>query len=150
MASKKELLETAVEILNRNGVEEGSPLYVDITTLLAPKKGGAVADMSESVELDENGKAVKVLCRLSGVWFDATSENLASDKNAKIECANGEFVYNVSKAALKVRADFAKAIKASTDAIKEDVINEVITPAEGKAALAELPIEPDYSSISAE
>jgi hypothetical protein len=150
MASKKELLETAVEILKSNGVEETSALFVDITNLLAPKKGGAVSDLSDFVELNDEGKAVKVKCRLSGVWFEANSDNLVSDKNAKIECENGEMVYNLSKAAQRLKADFAKAIKASTDAIKEDVINEVITPAEGKAALAELPTEPDYSSISAE
>jgi hypothetical protein len=148
MASKKELLGLAVDILANNGVVEGSPLYVDIVALLTPKKGGAVADLSESVEFNEDGKAVKILCRISGVWLNADANTFYSDKNSKIECENGEFVSPYSRVAIKIKSDFAKAIKASSDAIKEDVINEVITPAEGKAALADLPTEPDYSVIA--
>ena len=147
MASKKELLELAKDILAKHNVGETKPLYADIVELLTPKKGGATLDLSEYATLDENGKALTITCRLSGVEFEANAVNFYSDKNSKIECANGNIVSPHSREAIKVKNEFAKTIKASKDAITADVMNEVITPAEGKARIDALPTEPDYSMV---
>lgn len=147
MASKKDIYEGALDILRKHNVAETKPLFIELKELLEPKKGGNAVDLSEYVTFDDMGKAVKISCRLSGVEFEANATNFYSDKNSKIECANGDMVYPHSREAIKVKNDFAKTIKASKDAITADVMNEVITPAEGKERMAALPTEPDYSMV---
>lgn len=147
MASKLELSTQAREILEKHGIGEQKTLFVEIMALLAPKKGGAVADLSEYVKFDDMGKAVAITCKLSGVELEANAVNFYSDKNSKIECSNGDMVSPHSREAIKIKNEFLKTIKASKDAITKDVMDEVITPAEGKAKVAALPTEPDYSLV---
>lgn len=147
--TKQEMFDKAKEILAKHGVNEGTALYADVTALLEPKKGGASIDIDSIVRRDAEGNIVELQCRLSGKWLPANSANFFIDKGSKIVNAAGEELYTLSRQAQKIRADFAKALKASQDAIRDDVLNEVITPAEGKAKIAELPTEPDYSVVEA-
>lgn len=147
MASKSDIFSSAKEILVKNGVSEDSKVYKELIELLEPKKGGVATDLSEYVTFDDMGKATKITCRLSGVTFEANAENFYSDKNSKIECANGDVVSPHSREAIKVKNDFAKTVKASKDAITKDVMDEVISVAEGKERMAALPTEPDYSTV---
>lgn len=147
MASKKDIYEGALDILRKHNVGETKPLFIELKELLEPKKGGNATDLSEYVTFDDNGKAIRISCRFSGVEFEANATNFYSDKNSKIECANGDIVSPHSREAIKIKNDFARTIKASKDAITADVMNEVITPAEGKERIAALPTEPDYSMV---
>lgn len=147
MASKQDIFNSAMAILAAHNVGESKPLYVELKELLEPKKGGNGTDVSEYVTFDDMGKAIKIVCRFSGVEFEANAVNFYSDKNSKIECANGDVVSPHSREAIKIKNDFAKTIKASKDAITADVMNEVISPAEGKARIEALPTEPDYSVV---
>lgn len=147
--TKQEMFDKAKEILAKHGVNEDTALYADIVALLEPKKGGAAIDVDSIVRRDADGNIVELQCRLSGKWLPANLVNFTVDKGSKIVNAAGEELYTVSRQAQKIRAEFAKALKASQDAIRDDVLNEVITPAEGKAKIAELPTEPDYSVVEA-
>lgn len=147
MASKTDIFNSAKEILAKHGVSESNKLYIDLVDLLEPKKGGAVADLSEVVEFNQDGSAAKIKCSLSGVWFEANQENFYNDKNSKIVDVEGNGLSRHSKAAYAIKNDFIKTVKASKDAITADVMNEVISVAEGKERMASLPTEPDYSTL---
>lgn len=147
MASKLELSTQAREILEKHGIGEQKTLFVEIMALLAPKKGGATLDLSEITKVDADGKVVEIKCSLSGVWLPANTDNFYPEKDSKIVNAEGETLSRHSRAAYKIKSDFIKTIKASKDAITKDVMDEVITPAEGKAQVAALPTEPDYSVL---
>jgi len=148
MASKKELAELAKEILVKHGVAESKNLFIDIMELLTPKKGGTVLDLSEITKTNENGAVTEIKCSISGAWLPANVENFYNEKDSKIVDVDGNTLSRHSRAAYKIKSDFLKTIKASKDAITKDVMDEVITPAEGKAQVAALPTEPDYSVIA--
>ena len=147
MASKTDIFNSAKEILAANGVSEDAKVYKELMELLEPKKGGITADLSDYVTFDDMGKAIKIVCKFSGVELEANATNFYSDKNSKIECANGDVVSPHSREAIKIKNDFAKTLKASKDAITKDVMDEVISVAEGKERMAALPTEPDYSVV---
>lgn len=147
MASKQEIFDSAKVILEKHGVSSEDKLYVDLVGLLEPKKGGVATDLSEVVEFNDAGQAVRIKCSLSGVWFDANQENFYNDKNSKVIDVEGNGLSRHSKAAYAIKNDFVKTVKASKDAITADVMNEVISVAEGKEQMAALPTEPDYSTL---
>ena len=150
MASKKEILATAEAILAKHGVDASTDLYKEGIELWEPKKGGQTLDITEFTKTNAEGLVTEIQCRLSGVWLPATTEFFPADKNAKFETESGELVYHTSKQALKIKSDFAKAVKASKEAISNDVLNEEMTAAEGREAIENLPTEPDYSVVTSE
>ena len=149
--TKKELQEKALNILTSNGIRKSADVYVQIQELLEPKLAGVKLNLADYATLNENGKAVEIICGLSGVALPASKEFFYSDKNSKIECENGEFVSRHSLQAIKIKREFDKTIAASSAAITTDVMDEVITPADGKTKLEELKaLKPDYSTVTRE
>lgn len=147
MASKSDIFISALAILAKYNVPETKPLYVELKELLEPKKGGNAVDINEIAKLNETGQVLEIKCSLSGVWLPATTENFYNEKDSKLVNVDGIGLSRHSREGYKVKSDFAKTIKASKDAITADVMNEVITPAEGKERMAALPTEPDYSMV---
>ena len=146
--TKTQIHAAAIAILAAHNVSEGSKLYVELNDLLEPKAAGQRMNLEDFAELNEDGKAVRVTCRLSGVELPASKEFFYSDKNSKVECENGDFINPHSLQAIKIKRDFDRADAASRAAITKDVMDEVITPAQGKEALAALPTTPDYSAVT--
>ena len=147
MASKKDIYEGALDILRKHNVGETKPLFIELKELLEPKKGGNAVDINEIAKLNETGQVLEIKCSLSGVWLPATTENFYNEKDSKLVNVDGVGLSRHSREGYKVKSDFAKTIKASKDAITADVMNEVITPAQGKEQMAALPTEPDYSMV---
>lgn len=147
--TKKELHLKGLAILAAHSVGADTPLYKEINDLLEPKAAGMKLNLEDFAVLNEDGKAVRITCRLSNVELPASKEFFYSDKNSKVECENGDLVYTHSLQAIKIKKDFDRAQKASADAITKDVMDEVISPARGKELLAELDANtPDYSSVT--
>ena len=147
--TKKELHLKGLAILAAHSVGADTPLYKEINDLLEPKAAGMKLNLEDFAVLNEDGKAVRITCRLSDVELPASKEFFYSDKNSKVECENGDLVSPHSLQAIKIKRDFDKAQKASADAITKDVMDEVISPARGKELLAELDVNtPDYSSVT--
>ena len=147
--TKKDIYLKAIAILAAHSVEADSALYKEVSDLLEPKAAGMKLNLEDFAVVNEDGKAVRITCRLSDVELPASKEFFYSDKNSKVECENGDLVYPHSLQAIKIKRDFDKAQKASADAITKDVMDEVISPARGKELLAELDANtPDYSSVT--
>lgn len=144
--TKKELFNRAIEICEANEASEA--LVAGLTELLKPKTGGQTINIEEIVNRDEEGNIVELKCRLSGVFLPANLEYFTPDKNSKIVNAEGEALYTISRQAQKIKSDANKTLRASKDAITNDVLNGVISPEDARAQLDELSAEPDYSSVA--
>lgn len=145
MATKKEIFESALKIMEEHGAP--ADLVEDMSKLLAPGKGGQRVNIDEITRKDDEGNITHIKCRYSGAWLPATTEYFPKDTNSKIVGTDEEALYTVSKAALKIRQEAQKAYKASKEAITNDLLDGNIDREEAKEALANLSAEPDYSSI---
>ncbi len=146
MATKQEIFKQAMSICTEAQASE--VLVKQLTELLEPKKGGMTVDIESIVKRDDAGTVTEIQCTLSGVWLPADLLNFGRDKNSKI-IVGDVAMDRVSKQAYKIKHAATKAFSASKASITNDVLDEVITAAEGKALLAELSAEPDYSGVEA-
>jgi len=146
--TKKEMYAQAMEILANAKVSD--EVVAQFKELLEPKRAGMTVDLEAISRRDENGNLVEVQDRLSGMWFPATEKYFYRDtKSDRLKNADGYPIYPVAKAADKLKKQAKKAYEASKQAILTDVLNEVISPLEGKEQLAALSPEPDYNELTA-
>lgn len=145
--TKKEVFAKAMELCETHGAPEA--VVTGLTELLEPKKGGMVVDIESIVRRDDEGNIVEVECQASKVWLPADLLNFTPAKGSKIVNADGEELYKISRAAQKIKSEAVKAYRASKEAITNDVLDGVISAAEGKAAIEALSQEPDYSGVEA-
>jgi len=139
MATKKETHATAMALCEEHGASEN--LINGLTDLLAPKSGGA------TVNVDEVFDGENLQCAVSGEWLPATEEYFYEDKGGKSPF-NG--LRRLSRQAESIRKTHAKKIKASENAIMNDVLDGEMTPEDGKVQVAALKTEvPDYSAVAA-
>jgi hypothetical protein len=144
--TKKELFAQAMDICTNN--DASTELTAALTKLLEPKTGGLKVDISEVTRVDEDGAVTEIQCSLSGVWLPADTIHFFGDKNSKVINAEGEGLYRVSKQADKLKKEASKVYAASKEAITNDVMDGNLTPEDGKAQLAELSKDADYSSVA--
>ena len=140
--NKTDKWELAVELLNENKVSED--VIEALKELFAPKKGGAHVDIEEVVTRDADGEIVEMICSLSGVSLPATADYFYEDKKGTGVGETG--LKRLSIQGEKARKEHAKQIKASKDAIKEDLYAgniDVATAKDMEANLADV----DYSSV---
>ena len=146
MASKKELFEQTLEVLNR--YEVGEDVVNEITAILAPKAGGKTFDIAEVTRVDEDGNIVAILDSVSGLWLPADEETFYVDKSGKGVPVGDLHLKRVSKAGYSITSKHKKSVAASKEAIFNDVLEGVISPDEGKQKVEELEAsEPDFSSM---
>lgn len=105
-------------------------------------------NIEDVTQKDEAGNIVKILCSKSGIWLDATIENFYEAKNntAGIE-VNGVKLRRLSRKGESISKAFNRQKVASENAIRDDVLNGVISVEEGKEKLAAIPVTPDYSAM---
>ena len=140
MATKKEIFAAAIALCTQH--EASDKLIEGLTDLLEPKSGGATV-VVEDVYNEEEGL---LQCSVSGVWLPATLDFFYEDKSGKSPF-NG--LRRLSRQAESVRKTFIKVNKTSEQAIMNDVLDEVITQAEGKEKIAAIKaLTPDYSSVT--
>jgi len=142
LATKTELWASALEVLTTNNIAED--IVESLRSILEPKKGGAHVDVDSAVERDEDGTIVAMLCSLSGVSLPATADYFYEDK--KGEGFGGTGLKRLSIQAEKARKEHGKQIKASKDAIKDDLYAGEIDVATAKQMEADLP-GVDYSTV---
>ena len=147
MATKLEIFKQVQALCEEQGASE--QLVKGLTELLEPKKGGMTVDIESIVKRDNEGNITEIKCRYSDVWLPANLLNFPKDSASKAINADGEALYTVSKQALSIKKAAAKTLAASRAAITNDVLDEVISPAEAKEMIANLSAEPDYSGIEA-
>jgi len=93
-----------------------------LDTHLAPKNGGKTVDLSTVVRKDDKGKVVEIQCAKSGVWLPANALNFYKQNNGKgIIGTDGESLHRTSLQGNKVVQEHNKAVKASKDAILDDL-----------------------------
>ena len=145
--TKKEVFTQAMDILANAEVSE--EVVAQFKELLEPKRAGMTVDLDAITRRDEDGNLVEVQDRLSGLWFPATEEYFYRDtKSDRLMNADGFPIYPVAKAADKLKKQAKKTYEASKQAILTDVLNEVISPMDGKERLDALSPEPDYSELA--
>lgn len=143
--TKKELFEAALKLCAKHNAPEA--VVTGLTELLEPKKGGQVVDIESIVRRDAEGNIVELECQTSKVWLPADLLNFTPAKGSKIVNAEGEELYKISRAAQKAKSEAAKVFKSSKEAITNDVLDGVISPTDGKAAIEGLSQEVDYSVV---
>lgn len=143
--TKKEQFEQAMALCEKH--KASKELVAGLTELLEPKKGGQIVDIESIVKRDGKGNIVELQCQASKVWLPANLLNFTRDVNSKIVNAAGEELYKISRQAQKLKSEALKTFKASKDAIVNDVLDGVISPAEGAKKIEALSSEPDYKSI---
>ena len=141
--TKSEKWEAAKEIFTNN--EVSVTVVSAMAELFEPQKGGARVDIEEVVTRDEDGNIVEMVCSLSGVSLPATADFFYADKSG--DGVGGTGLKRLSIQAEKARKEHTKAIKASKEAIKEDLYAGNIDVATAKDLEANLaPV--DYSNVS--
>lgn len=126
--TKTELYTSVAEVLAKFNVKQAA--QDEILALLEVKKGGVKANPEEFTVFNADGVATHVLCPVTNLWFPCTEDNFYF--------TDGVLRGRVSKFGEKLKKDFVKAVKASKEAILNDVINGVITPEAGKEQVAQL------------
>jgi len=145
--TKKEMYAQAMDILANAKVSD--EVVAQFKELLEPKRAGMTVDLDAITRRDEDGNLLEVQDRLSGLWFPATEEYFYKDtKSDRLVNAEGYSIYPVAKAADKLKKQAKKTYEASKQAILTDVLNEVISPLDGKEQLDALTVEPDYSELA--
>jgi len=126
--TKTELYTSVAEVLAKFNVKQAA--QDEILALLEVKKGGVKANPEEFTVFNADGVPTHVLCPITNLWFPCTEDNFYF--------TDGVLRGRVSKFGEKLKKDFVKAVKASKEAILNDVINGVITPEAGKEQVAQL------------
>lgn len=151
--TKKELFNNTMEAVKeyaegKMNAEVKAGLFAVIEAELAPKTSGTSIDVDAVTNKDGQGNIVEMQCSLSGVFLPATEDYFYKD--SKGEGFQGTGLIRTSILGKKAKNDHDKVIRASKAAITEDVMNEVLTPAEGKAEIEKLlGGKVDYSSVVA-
>ena len=119
-----------------------------IVEMVTPKTGGAVTDVNEVANFDDNGNVIDILCSLSKRWLpvydDEGNENFYTD--AKSDKFGG--FKRLSKAAESIRQKHSKALKATEAAVLADLLNPEVSLTEAEAqATLEAAKTVDYSSV---
>lgn len=140
--TKTETWENVQTILADNKVKDS--VLEALRPLLEPKAGGAKVDVDSVVIRDGEGNIVEMLCSLSGVSLPATADYFYEDKTG--EGFGGTGLKRLSIQAEKARKEHAKSIKASKEAIKEDLYAGEIDVATAKDMEANL-AGVDYASV---
>ena len=140
--NKTDKWNAALEIFTTNGID--ADVQAKLAELFEPKAGGAKIDIEEVVTRDEDNNIVEMLCSLSGVSLPATADYFYADKSG--DGVGGTGLKRLSIQAEKARKDHAKMVKASKEAIKEDLYAGNIDVAEAKDQEANL-ADVDYSSV---
>ena len=154
--TKKELFETvSTEV---KGILEASKVAAPvvekvmnvITTYLEPKKGGAKVDLEEVVKRDKDGNITHILDAVTGYFLPANAEVFYEAKNGGIE-VNGVALKRHSRIGERIMKTHNKTVRASIDAITQDVLDGKLKPEEGKAKVEALKAKkPDYSVVAKE
>ena len=126
--TKSELFQSVSEVLEKYNVKTAA--REEILALLEVKKGGVKANPEEFTVFNADGSQAFILCAVTGLWFPVNADNFY--------LSEGIVKYRTSKHGERLKKDVVKANKASKDAILNDVINGVITPEQGKAAVEAL------------
>lgn len=144
MASKKDLLLTVTGILAVNGISEDSKVYKELVEALEPKKGGASLNTEDVfVAKAADGKAY-LLCSVSGLWMEATTENFYEDLGNENNKFGG--LKRLSRAAEAARKKAVTTKKATEKSVMEDLLAGNISAEEGKAIIASV-AGPDFTTI---
>jgi len=115
-----------------------------LANLFEPKAGGIKVDIEEVVTRDAEGNITEMVCSLSGVSLPATADYFYEDKSG--DGIGGTGLKRLSIQAEKARKEHAKMVKATKEAIKEDLYAGNIDVAEAKGMEANIP-GVDYSSV---
>ena len=126
--TKTELHSQVSAVLEKYNVKTAA--REEILALLEVKKGGVKANPEEFTVFNADGSQAFILCAVTGLWFPVNADNFY--------LSEGIVKYRTSKHGERLKKDVVKANKASKDAILNDVINGVITPEQGKAAVEAL------------
>ena len=122
-----------------------------IVEMVTPKTGGAVTDVNEVANFDDNGNVIDILCSLSKRWLpvydDEGNENFYTD--AKSDKFGG--FKRLSKAAESIRQKHSKAVKATEASVLADLLNPEVelTEAQAKEILDTAKVI-DYSTVGSE
>jgi hypothetical protein len=123
---KAELLKTVQDMLITNNISESDKLYLELTKLLEPKKGGG-SSLEFEPKLDKDGNISELYCR----WFkeyravDSFNKSTKSKTGYHYECKAAEVEW-------KKYTKCIKKLKDSLEAITNNILDEVITLEEGK------------------
>ena len=126
--TKTELHSQVSAVLEKYNVKQSA--REEILALLEVKKGGVKANPEEFTVFNADGSQAFIQCAVTGLWFAVNSDNFY--------LSEGVVKYRTSKHGERLKKELVKANKASKDAILNDVINGVITPEQGKAAVEAL------------
>jgi len=140
--NKTEKWAAALEVLTTNNVAED--VVGALAELFEPKKGGAHVDIEEVVTRDEAGDIVEMVCSLSGVSLPATLDYFYADKSG--DGVGGTGLKRLSIQGEKARKEHSKVVKATKEAIKEDLYAGEIDVATAKDMEANIE-GVDYSSV---
>jgi septum formation topological specificity factor MinE len=145
----KVLVEELSTIMERANVAKAvrNDVIEVVNKYTEPKKGGMTVDLETVVKRDDEGNITHILDASGVAYLPATVENFYEAKNGGIEVAEGLKLKRVSRLGEKIKKASEKAKKASEKAIMQDVLDGVVTPEEGKAKLAEIIVNPDYSEL---
>ena len=138
--NKTEKWAEAVKVLA--GTDE--KVIAALAELFEPKAGGAKVDIEEVVTRDEAGEIVEMVCSLSGVSLPATTDYFYEDKSG--DGVGGTGLKRLSMQGEKARKEHTKMVKASKDAIKEDLYAGNIDVATAKDMEANI-VGVDYSTV---
>jgi len=140
--NKTDKWNAALEIFTNNKVKD--EVVEALADLFEPKAGGAKVDIEEVVTRDGAGDIVEMLCSLSGISLPATADYFYEDKSG--DGVGGTGLKRLSIQGEKARKDHTKMVKASKEAIKEDLYAgniDVATAKDMEANIAGV----DYSSV---
>lgn len=143
MASKTEILAQVLETCAAFNAKQ--PLVDALTEILKPKSAGAVVNLDEVTQKDENGNITHLLCSVSGKFLPATIDFFYEDKAGK--GING--LKRLSRQAEGIRKTHLRTVMVSEKAIVSDILDGVITNEDGKAKIEALRAsKPDFSTVS--
>ena len=145
-----------VGILESNGLSTSvinsvSKELDKVVEMVTPKTGGAVMDVNEVANFNENGEVTAIQCSLSKRWLPVYDEE--GNENFYTDPKSDKFggFKRLSKAAESIRQKHSKALKATEAAVLADLLNPEVelTEAEAQATL-EAAKTVDYSSVGSE
>ena len=119
-----------------------------VDNYLEPKKSGGRVNLEEVVKRDEKGNITHILDTVTHIFLPATVENFYEAKNGVgIKVGDVELKRH-SRIGEKIRKEFEKTLRASKNAIMQDVLDGKLTPEVGKNKIAALEAQkPDYSEV---
>lgn len=129
-SKKEEQKAQIVAILAKHKIS--AEAQAEILALFETKSGGTKVDPSEYTVFGDDGKTPAfILCPVTSLWFPAVTDHFYFNEDGALRT-------RVSKHGEKLKKELVKSVKASKDAILNDVINGEITPEEGKKRVADL------------